>query len=97
MPRFRLGIVHCRSTRMGHPVMETHMPNAERTLGIVPLVFADDGGGFAMPAKCCLCGERIVQHDLCYGRLATDPPDFTRPLHVNCRAEFELFMRALGH
>jgi hypothetical protein len=72
------------------------MHNAKRTPGIVPRVFAEDGGGYAVAAKCCLCGARIVQCDLCYGRLATDPPDLTRPFHVRCRRDFELFTRALN-
>lgn len=72
------------------------MPNAKRTPGIVPRVFAEDGGGYAVAAKCCLCGIRIVQSDLCYGRLPTDPPGLTRPLHVRCKRQFELFTRAMG-
>jgi hypothetical protein len=72
------------------------MPNAKRTPGIVPRVFAEDGGGHAVAAKCCLCGARIVKRTLCYGRLAMDPPGLTRPLHVKCKREFELWTRALS-
>jgi hypothetical protein len=72
------------------------MPNADRSPGIVPLVFAEDSGGYCRPAKCCLCGHRIAQRDLCYGRLPTDPPGLTRPLHARCKCEFELFTRALS-
>jgi hypothetical protein len=72
------------------------MPDAKRTQGIVPRVFAEDGAGYAQAARCCLCGIRIVQRDLCYGRLPTDPPGLTRPLHVRCRREFELFTRAMS-
>jgi hypothetical protein len=72
------------------------VPNAKRTPGIVPRVFAEDSGGYFKTAKCCLCGDRIVQMDLCYGRMLDDPPSLTRPLHVRCKREFELFTRALG-
>jgi hypothetical protein len=63
--------------------------------GIVPRVFAEDGGGYAVAAKCPLCGERITRRTLSYGRLATDPRGLNRPLHRQCRREFELFTRAL--
>lgn len=72
------------------------MPNAKRTPGIVPRVFAEDGVGYWQAAKCCLCGDRIAQRDLSYGRIATDPPGLTRPLHTKCWREFGLFARALG-
>lgn len=72
------------------------MSNAERTLGIVPLVFAEDGGGYAVPAKCSLCGIRIAQRDLCYGRLPSDPAGLSRPLHAKCKREYEVFTLALG-
>jgi hypothetical protein len=72
------------------------MPDAERPPGIVPRVFAEDGGGYYRTAKCCLCGERIARPNLCYGRLAGDPPGLSRPLHGRCKREFELFSRALG-
>lgn len=72
------------------------MPNRVAPLGIVPRVFAEDSGGYYRAAKCCLCGSRIIQRDLCYGRLATDPPGLTRPLHVRCKSEFELLTRALS-
>jgi hypothetical protein len=72
------------------------MPNAKRTPGIVPLVYAEDGCAYAVAAKCCLCNERIVLRDLCYGRLATDPPGLTRPLHTRCKREFDRFTRALS-
>jgi hypothetical protein len=71
------------------------MSNAKRTPGIVPRVFAEGGGGYAVAARCCLCGKRIVQRDLRYGRLPTDPPGLTRPLHVRCKREFELFTLAM--
>jgi hypothetical protein len=64
--------------------------------GIVPRVFAEDGGGTYQAAKCCLCGQRIAQRDLSYGWLATDPADVTRPLHVRCQREFLRFTLALG-
>jgi hypothetical protein len=72
------------------------MPKREAPSEIVPRVFAEDGCGYAVAVKCCLCGNRIVQHDLCYGRLATDPPGLTRPLHVRCKREFALFTQSLG-
>jgi hypothetical protein len=81
---------------LGYLVLEPNMPDAKRTPGIVPRVFAEDGGGYAVAAKCCLCGARIVKRDLCYGHLATDPPGLTRPLHVRCKREFELFTRAMS-
>lgn len=65
------------------------MPKRAAPPGIVPLVFAEHGGGNAVPARCCLCGGRIVQKDLCYGRLFTDPPGLSRPLHVGCKPQFE--------
>jgi hypothetical protein len=71
------------------------MPRRVAPPGIVPRVFAEDGGGYAVAAKCCLCGKRIVKRDLCYGRLENDPPGLTRPLHVRCKHEFELFTLAL--
>jgi hypothetical protein len=72
------------------------MPNREAPPGIVPRVFAEDGGGYCRPAKCCLCGHSIVQRDLCYGPLPTDPPGLKRPLHARCKVEFALFTWALG-
>jgi hypothetical protein len=72
------------------------MPEREAPQGIVPLVFAEDSGGYAVAAKCCLCGKRIVQRDLRYARLTTDPPGLTRPLHVRCKREFELFTLAMS-
>lgn len=63
---------------------------------IVPRVFAEDGVGYGKAAKCCLCGQRIVQRDLCYGRTPNDPASLTRPLHVRCKREFETFTRALS-
>lgn len=71
------------------------MPDAKRNPGIVPRVFAEDSGGRTRAARCCLCGQRIVQRDLWYGRLENDPPGLIRPLHVRCRREFQLFARAM--
>jgi hypothetical protein len=72
------------------------MPKRGAPPGIVPRVFAEDGGGYCRAARCCLCGHHIFQSQLCYGRLATDPKGFTRPLHSKCLREFELFTRALN-
>lgn len=63
---------------------------------VVPRVFAEDGGGYAVPAKCSLCGIRIAQRDLCYGRLPSDPSGLSRPLHAKCKREYEVFTLALG-
>lgn len=72
------------------------MKSGDAPPGIVPRVFAEDGDGYGLAAKCCLCGRRIVQADLCYGHLRSDPPGVTRPLHVKCQREFELFVLALA-
>lgn len=71
------------------------MPYREAHSRIVPRVFNEDGDVDRRPAKCCLCGKRITKATLCYGRLPSDPPELSRPLHVKCRREFELFARAL--
>lgn len=70
------------------------MSNAERTPGIVPRVFAGDGGGYTRDAKCVHCGERITRAALAWGRLTTDPPSLSRPVHASCLREYQLFVLA---
>lgn len=70
------------------------MSNAQRTPGIVPRIFAEDGGGYGRRAKCVHCGKRIAQDDLVWGRLVNDPPSVSRPLHARCLREYQLFVLA---
>lgn len=72
------------------------MPNREAPLRIVPRVFAEDGGGYARPAKCVHCGRVISKRTLAWGRMVSDPEGMRRPVHVECAREYSLFCRALG-
>lgn len=71
------------------------MPNAQPTPRIVPRVFAEDGAGYARPAKCVLCGNSIRRTDLHWGRLPSDPGGLVRPLHTRCMQEYLTFSKAL--
>jgi hypothetical protein len=61
---------------------------------IVPRVFAEDGGGYARPAKCVHCGKVISRKDLSWAWLASDPPSVIRPVHWRCAREHQLFVMA---
>jgi hypothetical protein len=61
----------------------------------VPRVFAEDGGGYALPARCVHCGKRIARATLAWGRLRTDPEGLKRPAHLHCLREYDLFAAAL--
>lgn len=71
------------------------MSNAKRPPRIVPRVFAEDGGGYARPAKCVHCGNVIARATLAWGRLANDPPSMSRPVHERCLREYQQFVLAL--
>jgi hypothetical protein len=61
---------------------------------IVPRVFAEDGGGYARPAKCVCCGKVISRKDLSWQSLVSDPPGVIRPVHSRCAREHQLFVMA---
>lgn len=62
---------------------------------IVPRVFSEDGGGYSRPARCAHCGERITKATLAWGRLVSDPEPITRPVHLACMREYEMYCRAI--
>jgi hypothetical protein len=72
------------------------MPNREAHSRIVPRVFAEDSGGYRLPAKCAHCKAVIAKADLAWGSATGDPPGFERPLHTRCEREYRLFAIALG-
>lgn len=71
------------------------MTKAQPTPRIVPRVFAEDSGGYALPAKCTLCGHVIAKRALKWSALPGDPSGLKRPLHEACVREYRLFTRAL--
>jgi hypothetical protein len=65
------------------------MPKREAPFRIVPRVFAEDGGGYARPARCVHCGLVITTGSLAWGSLVSDPQELKRPVHRGCKSEYE--------
>lgn len=70
------------------------MSNREAPPRIVPRVFAEDGGGYARPAKCFHCGQQITKDTLAWGRLVSDPSSIRRAVHALCLREYQMFVLA---
>lgn len=72
------------------------MPNAKRTLRIVPPPMVIAASGSRHPAKCPLCGELLAGLPSVWGKLPTDPPDLRRSVHATCFHAFADYMRTAG-
>lgn len=72
------------------------MPYREAPHRMVPRVFADDGGGYARPAKCVHCGNVISKQTLAWGKMLGDPDGMRRPVHADCAVEYRLCCMGLG-
>jgi hypothetical protein len=72
------------------------MPYAKRTPGIVPRVFYEDGGGYAMPAKCMHCGKSITKGTMRWVKLPGEQDGPSYALHAMCGQAFRRSARLLG-